>query len=424
MAEILVIRLGQSETAPAAWVAVDNSGNRLGSVVHGALEEAAPAAQNRRVYVLLPGVDVLLKTATVPVRSNAKVLQALPYSLEEQLAEDIDGLHFAAGRRDPDGSIGVAIVRKKRFQAWLETLAEAGITADAIYPDSQGVDAVPATLVVLMDEERIYLSGDAQVTVFQDADLEDIVELLDLQAKAAELSTEDETADPTGQHMWVFCSPHHNQHYESYWPLLRAQVSSLDVKLMPDGALPRMAVNLVNQPGINLLQGVYAPKQSYGHLWQPWRFAAALLAGLIVVLIGAKAIELNRLKSVEAQLDQDINTVLSATFPHVSQWRRPREQFDQELQRAVGGPSEDQQSFLLALSTLGRVLRDTPGTRLEALSFRNSVIDIRLIAPNVDALDGIQRGVSEGGELIAEIQAANHKDEVVEGRLQVRRSDQ
>ena len=56
-------------------------------------------AAGRRVCVLVPGTDVLLAEPEFPVKAGAKLQQVVPYALEEQLAEDIDDLHFAIGKR-------------------------------------------------------------------------------------------------------------------------------------------------------------------------------------------------------------------------------------------------------------------------------------------------------------------------------------
>jgi general secretion pathway protein L len=54
------------------------------------------------------------------VRGTAKILRALPFALEEQIAEDIEALHFAAGRPAPDGSIPAAAVDREQLEGWLE----------------------------------------------------------------------------------------------------------------------------------------------------------------------------------------------------------------------------------------------------------------------------------------------------------------
>ena len=49
--------------------------------------------------VLVPGTDVLLAEPDLPLKPGVKLQQLVPYALEEHLADDIDDLHFALGKR-------------------------------------------------------------------------------------------------------------------------------------------------------------------------------------------------------------------------------------------------------------------------------------------------------------------------------------
>ena len=69
--------------------------------------------------VLVPGTDVLLAEPELPAKAGAKLQQIVPYALEEQLAEDIDDLHFAIGKRAGDSSTTpVAVVALSLMDEW------------------------------------------------------------------------------------------------------------------------------------------------------------------------------------------------------------------------------------------------------------------------------------------------------------------
>ena len=98
MSEYLVVRLAP-ESSSAAWIVLDSAGHRASQLFSGPLSEAAKAAENRRVVLLVPGLSVVSTRASLPVQSQARLQQMLPYSLEEAVAEDVERLHFAAGPR-------------------------------------------------------------------------------------------------------------------------------------------------------------------------------------------------------------------------------------------------------------------------------------------------------------------------------------
>ena len=194
---------------------------------------------------------------------------------------------------------------------------------------------------------------------------------------------------------------------------------------MADGPLPHLVVAAFGYQDRNLLQGPYASKSGTQKLWRPWRAAATVLGALVVVSLGAQALELRRLTLLEKQLDASIEETIKETFPHVRRIPRGSEEalFRQELNKVQGTGEEGQRMFLQMLGVLGAVLAESPGTVIKTLSFRNEIMSLQLRAANVEALDRIKQKLAESGLFEAEIQSATQADEAVEGRMQLRRSE-
>jgi hypothetical protein len=57
--------------------------------------------------------------------------------------------------------------------------------------------------------------------------------------------------------------------------------------------------------------------------------------------------------------------------------------------------------------------------RIEAISYRAGVVDVRLNTPNVTTLDNIQRTIGEGGRFVASIQSTDQVGERVNSRIQI-----
>lgn len=405
MAEQLVIRFDPSRPDRAAWMAVDAHGRAVTCPARGELADASPLAAQRRVVVLVPGADVLLARTRVPVRKQARVLQALPFALEEQVAEDLDALHFAAGPRGADDQVTAAAVSAERMDAWLADLESAGIEPQAVYADSQAIPVNPGSLTVVLEAARVYVSPpDGLPLVFEGLTLEQVLDIVD-------------DNDEQPPHLLVYCDAHHDKHLRELWEALREAGRGLDVHLHPDGGvLPRMAAGITATPGVNLLQGPYAPRSPYRELWPHWRVAAMLLVGLGLVMIASKAVEHLRLQQAIDALDAEIDTIFTRTFGDapVSDHRR------YIRQQVGGGPDGSDRRMLEVLDTLGRVVAESDRTRITHISYRRGTMDVRLRVPDVDTLDGIRRRIVEGG-LDSEILAANPVDDGVEGRLQLSR---
>ena len=68
------------------------------------------------------------------------------------------------------------------------------------------------------------------------------------------------------------------QRFENDWNVLRRHLDGVDINLLPDGVLPRLAVTVASGAGVNLLQGRYGERTDIGaHVAG---FAAGTLLGV------------------------------------------------------------------------------------------------------------------------------------------------
>jgi len=76
-------------------------------------------------------------------------------------------------------------------------------------------------------------------------------------------------------------------------------------------------------------------------------------------------------------------------------------------------------ALLPAMSVLAQAMAQSPAARIEAVSYRGNALDLRLVAPTVEALDAIKQAMTRGG-ITAELQSATPRGQVIEGRMQLR----
>jgi general secretion pathway protein L len=409
MPETLVLRLDPADPGTGHWIVTEEQGRRIGPPGSGPIGGAVEAAAGRRIVVLVPAVDVLLTRVQLPVRGTAKILKALPFALEEQIAEDVDALHFAAGRPAPDGSIPAAAVDRARLEGWLEALRAAGLDPQAICSEAEGVPIVPNHLSWLLEKDRcLARSGDGTPVALEIASIQE----------ALRYGPEFPADADQPKHLAVYLTPAARARHGEALEALRGDLASLELRLLPDGVLPHLAAGVVTGDPINLLQGPYAPRTSAERLWKPWRTAAALFVVLAVVMVGQQAMRLLRLNTEEARLDEAIAATFQQALPG-ARMEDPRFQVERALAAVRGTGHAANESFLAALDTLGRALGDAPGITLEAISYRTGVLDLRLQAPSVDSLERIRQAVARDGQFTATIQQANQRGDGVEGRMQV-----
>jgi len=415
MSEYVVIRLAAEDQA-VQWILADSSGTRLSNVSTGELSQAAMDVGNRSVIVLVPAVDLLTTTVLIPGRSNSKIKAALPFALEENLAEDVENLHFAVGERQENGRLPVSVVANEKMHGWLKRLSDADIEPSIIAPDNHGLAKIPGTLSVLLDDDIVMFNDGADMDfVMQD------IKPSDALVFAGQLGETQKDDEEKSGHLIVFCTAEREASLSHDWIALRHELHSVDVNILPDGVLPKLAVTVAAGHGINLLQGQYGKKTDYSVLFRPWKAAAMLLLGLVVLAVATKGVDYYRLVQDEASLRAQFNAEYRQIRPGDT-----REILDPvatvvSLRRNIGG-SAAPQVFLPSLRELGAAMAANSAAEIETISYRAGVIDLRLTAPDVATLDKIQKAVSASGRFQASIQSTDQIADKINGRIQIRES--
>jgi general secretion pathway protein L len=406
MSETLVIRLRAADEAPASWLIVDGNGARSGPVHSGPVADALGAAQDRRVVLLLPGSEITLAEPELPVRGGARVAQAVPFALEEQLASDVETLHFAVGPR-PAGAVGtpVAVVARSTLERWLAQCEAAGLEPSAAYADTSTVPAAGTSCALLLDGSQLYVRRPDGLPYLIDAEPLDAA--LDLALPAPG------TGGETGEHVTFYTGAAEYEHHRDVIEGLRSRTATLQVKLLPDGPLPLLAPQAAAGEGVNLLQGTFAPRSSLRTRMREWRLPAALAAAIAIVFIGSQAALWWKQSRIEKALDAQMAEVLAQALPG-----QPADDPRAQMQLALASGAAAG-SMLPAVSVIAKAMAQVPGARLRSLSFRNGAIELNVIAPSIESLDGIKQSMNRDG-ITAEIQSANPNGPVVDGRLQLR----
>lgn len=140
MSEILIIRLPIDAESPVSWLIADGSGTEViasGVLVNSkVLSELSERASQRKVYVAVAGEAVSMHEAAVPAKSRRHLQQIIPYTLEDDVSQDIDKLHFAWPSITPSNEpIPVAAVARAQMDFWLDSLAAANIPVTQLVPD-------------------------------------------------------------------------------------------------------------------------------------------------------------------------------------------------------------------------------------------------------------------------------------------------
>jgi len=416
MAENVVIRFGHDPRISVEWILADDNGTQRGQVVRGTLEEASRYVQGRPVIVLVPSTEVLTTAVDLPVRGGARLYATIPFALEEHVAVDIDTMHFAAGEKRESGLRPVAAVSREYLDTSIALLDEAGIQPWKMIPEDYGLARIPGTMSILVDGDDLLFNDGADIEF--SLDNANPSDALVAAGKLSDREDDDPLTDPQG-HLVVYCNAADEERLAHDWIALRHELDSVDINLLADGALPRLAVTVASGHGVNLLQGRYGPKADYGSWLRPWRTAAVLLLSLFVIGFAGKGVDYYRLTQEEAALRAQFNQEYQQIRPGDT-----REILDpvaavNSLRRGLGSSSAPP-VFLDSLRELAAAMRATDDATVESLSYRAGVVDIRVTSSDVETVGEIQKKIGASGQFVASIQSTDRVADRINSRIQIR----
>ena len=101
------------------------------------------AAWTGRPVVFVPSEDVRLMVVDLPIANRVQRAAALPYAIEDQLAEPLEALHTALGAETAPGRYLAGVVAHERMVFWLSVLSRSGLGQAALVPDALALPLPP-----------------------------------------------------------------------------------------------------------------------------------------------------------------------------------------------------------------------------------------------------------------------------------------
>lgn len=395
--ETLLIRLGHDLTAPAGWCRSDNPNQ----VTRGPLARAAEAAAGTRVVVLVPAVAISLASAHLPMRQRHRQRQALPFALEEQLATEVEQLHFAVATTSHGDTVHSAVVDRAQMRQWLDALQGAGLKPSALIPDLLTLPRTPGEWSLLAEPDGWLLrTSDSDGIAFEPDALGLLLPLALQQAGDRK---------PVTLHLYAAAAVTDEVERccaQFGVKLQRSETSSPLSLLAPGAAAP---------PVINLLQGEFSLRDERGKQWRPWLPAAVLAGALLLLQAGMAVTRYMALTHEQQRLDRAIDDVYRTTFPDSKRIVDAQVQMQQKLDALRSGHSG--QEFTRLLTAAAPALHGAD-VELRSLRYSPGELDVTLHAASLQQLDQIKQQLTGAG-LRVEITGADNGAHGVTGQMSV-----
>jgi general secretion pathway protein L len=351
VSERLFIRLGRTAEQACSWLVWSEQEQEI--IASGELANAqglstlTERAGNRPVDVLVPAAAMTLTSVHLPEKGQRQALKALPFMLEEALADDVDAMHFTVGPRDGD-ALSVVAVAHEQMQTWLSCLTEAGLKVKRIVPDCLALPLQECQWAAMNFGNELLLrtglaSGQSLPLPWLPIALEQ------LKPAQGEVSVASYT--------------------EMQLEGVELKPQSLELPMLV------LARGILHAP-VNLLSGVYTPKREYSKQLVMWKSAAIVIAIACVLALVNKGLTIHQVNGQVADLKAQSESIYQQVIPGNSRIVNLRSQMESQL-RALQGQGSGAEFFAM-LDGLQDAFKQVPELKPNSLRFESARNEIRM----------------------------------------------
>lgn len=347
----------------------------------------------------VPTQDLSLRSLQVTRAERRHFRKALPFLIEEALAEDLESVHVVAADQGR-GLHAVAVVTHERMQDWSGLLGE--FAERALW--------IPSALLLPWREGHWCILIEGTVATVRHGVAEGFAIETDLLSITLDAALSGLAVVPE---VTVY-----------------GQDEAADLALLPAGLAQNShwrrgdlrAALLISSAAspLNLREGSYTRPLPFAAWWRSSRWVAVLLVSAFVGQVAAEWLELRQARVEQQTLRAAMEQSFRAAIPQgamVDAERQLRRQLDQRMGGGGGGGS----ALLPLLADLTVAVGEQDSARLTALNYNQRVNEIRLsvLARSYGEVEGLQSRLTQRG-LQVELENSSSAGDEVRARLRVR----
>ena len=356
------------------------------------IEEVRALQVNARTVVVLPSQWCSLHLVELPWLPYRKALEAIPFALEEQLAQSVSHLHFAFDRvHYQNNTYLVAVIDKLLLQEWTSNLQLFGLSYEAItldwfaLLDGEGCE-IEKTVLVSSDQFKGALSVD--VWEHKVPDWANTVTWYRGSSDSKTIKMPIETTIESPGYVWI-------------------------------------AQRLLKNKPMNLCQGEFQHDTSQTQI-RRWYQLSAIVAGIwLLSFLAIHGGMLLILSHKNKLLDQEMASAYRVFFPQATQVVSPKLRITQLLKQNQSGYNAVLWTLLGKLSAvLANAHPAIPSTNtttqvadqltvVQELQFQNPTLTILLACDSFAGLEKIEAGLQKARVNVKQLSAATEVDKVM-----------
>ncbi|MCK4834306.1 MAG: hypothetical protein KAT12_05995, partial [Gammaproteobacteria bacterium] len=412
MSETLLIHYNIEDSQQATWSPCNNDGELTGKITTGPLTELSEIAANRSAIVLLNSQCLHINQLQLPTQNLQKLLKAVPFALEEFIADDIDDFHFVISKNKHDSSTSVVGIKRTTLKNIIQVFQAANINVEKIIPDALCLAADTRQWVCLNYKDSSYLQTERTNGILISHDLLPYIVTNKLQ---------DESLTPP-EKILLFTEQENSTAYDQ----LKAEniPGKDDIEIVNivynEHPLVVFCGNYNQALPLNLLQHKFKPKRKTSGYWQHWRLAASLATAWLILHLGLTGFQHTQLKDDNIITRAKIEKIYKKSFPKSKKIVNPRVQMEQKLKELKGTANNSSQGLIFLLAeSFGTLSQDKKSITLQSLTFRNNRMDIGLEGNNLQAVETLNKNLNNNKKIRSEITSSSSEKDKVKGNLRI-----
>ncbi len=412
MSDTLLIHYNIENAHQATWALCSDAGELTGKISSGTLDELSEATANHRTVVLLNSQCLHINQLQLPTQNLQKMLKAVPYAIEEFIAEDIENFHFVIARNKHNNLVAVVGIDKITLTNIIQIFQQANITIEKIIPDVLCMAADDQQWVCLNYLDTSYLQTDR---------LNGIALSNDVLPYIISSKLQDETQN-LPEKILLFTEQENTAAFDQLQLDNLSSGEKLEIINIVYNKHPLVVFcgHFKQALPLNLLQHEFKNKRKSSGLWQHWRLAASLAAIWLVLNLALTGFQYTQIKDENNITKAKIEKIYKKAFPKSRKIINPRVQMEQKLKELKSGTGNSNNGLIFLLAeSFGTLSSDKKNITLQSLTFRNNRMDIGLDGTNLQAIENLNKNLNASNKIKSEIISSSSEKDKVKGNLRI-----
>lgn len=370
------------------------------------------------VVMVVPASATLITEVNITARRKSQMRRALPFVVEEQLADDIDDVHLALGTLEAQRPVSVVVVDKNLLRSWVARVAGADLIADAAVPDALLAPSSEAHVTIHLEgDDALVRWANGAARVQRDL-LPQVV--APVGAGLEEAEDLEITVAYDGEHSLDDLA---SARLES--ELSDERSVSVSLERRDSDLFQRLCAHYrTAAPFINLLQGEFLPVRRRGQApLARFAWAAVLLLVWLSGQLGFVATEALLLQRDAQLLEAQAITLYRQWYPQDQRVTllNIRDRTLAHIKTGAADAPEDE--FFSLLSAIARQLNSSRGADLHRIGYNESTrrLTLEISADSYPTIEGITDALEADG-IGVEITTVSPDEERVKAHLRIARS--